>query len=136
MNKKTRLKIEQLCIEGDEFADDMQLEDALEKYKEALTLIPKPWKAHEESTWILAVIGDLKFLTKDFKDGVFYFGHTLDNPDAVGNPFIHLRLGQCHFELGNFDRAREELLVAYEEEGEEVFKEDNEKYLTFLLNDQ
>jgi hypothetical protein len=34
-------------------------------------------------------------------------------PDATGNLFLHLRLGQCHFELDNFARAADEFAGAY-----------------------
>ncbi|MGB7380321.1 MAG: hypothetical protein WA959_27700 [Rivularia sp. (in: cyanobacteria)] len=34
-------------------------------------------------------------------------------PGAVGNPFIHLILRQAQFELGNFDRAKDNLARAY-----------------------
>ena len=53
-------------------------------------------------------------------------------PDAIGNPFIHLRLGQCQFELGNPDRSADELMRAYMGGGPEIFGNDDPKYLEFL----
>jgi hypothetical protein len=50
---------------------------------------------------------------------------------AIGNPFLHLRLGQCQFELGNFDRAADELTRAHVGAGAEIF-EGADKYFTFL----
>ena len=53
-------------------------------------------------------------------------------PDAIGNPFLHLRLGQCQFELGNLDRAADELARAFLIEGKQVFEDSDPKYLDFV----
>ena len=42
--------------------------------------------------------------------------------DALGNPFIHLQLGQCQFELGNEQIAADELTRAYVAEGNDIFE--------------
>jgi hypothetical protein len=56
----------------------------------------------------------------------------MHGPDALGNPFLHLRLGQCRFELGDLDRAADELARAYMADGEDVFDGEDPKYLAFL----
>ncbi len=53
-------------------------------------------------------------------------------PDAIGNPFIHLRLGQCQYELGNEEQAADELARAYMVAGDEIFDTDDPKYLEFI----
>jgi hypothetical protein len=53
-------------------------------------------------------------------------------PKAIGNPFLHLRLGQCQFELGNLDRAADELARAYMGAGLEIFDSEDAKYFEFL----
>src|SRR5262249_9180277 len=53
-------------------------------------------------------------------------------PGAIGNPFLHLRLGQCQFELGALDRAADELMRAYMGAGADIFKDQDPKYLKFL----
>lgn len=53
-------------------------------------------------------------------------------PDAMGNPFLHLRLGQCQFELAALDRAADELARAYMGGGPELFSQEDPKYLAFL----
>ncbi|SHM03275.1 hypothetical protein SAMN02746009_03838 [Hymenobacter psychrotolerans DSM 18569] len=53
-------------------------------------------------------------------------------PDAIGNPLIHLRLGQVQYEMGNFAKAKDELMRAYMGQGEEIFEGEDEKYFTFL----
>jgi hypothetical protein len=49
-----------------------------------------------------------------------------------GNPFIHLRLGQAQLELGNEERAADELMRAFMGGGHEIFESDDQKYLDFL----
>jgi hypothetical protein len=53
-------------------------------------------------------------------------------PDAVGNAFLHLRLGQCEYELGNMDRAADELARAHAVGGAEIFEGAPAKYFAFL----
>jgi hypothetical protein len=53
-------------------------------------------------------------------------------PGAIGNPFLHLRFGQVLFDRGELDRAADELIRAYALEGEEIFANDDPRYLAFL----
>jgi hypothetical protein len=53
-------------------------------------------------------------------------------PGAVGNPFLHLRIGQVQFELGNEQRAADELARAYLKEGKTLFDGEDPKYLDFI----
>jgi hypothetical protein len=50
----------------------------------------------------------------------------------MGNPFIHLRLGQSLFEQGDMERAESELLQAYMLAGKDIFSEDDTKYERFI----
>ncbi|MFJ8473288.1 hypothetical protein [Kitasatospora sp. NPDC094011] len=53
-------------------------------------------------------------------------------PDGLGNPYVHLRLGQTTFELGDHDRAADELIRAHLGGGPELFREDDPTYRGFL----
>jgi len=52
--------------------------------------------------------------------------------EAIGNPFLHLRLGQSLFELGERRSALDELARAYLGGGREIFKREDPKYLAEL----
>ena len=54
-------------------------------------------------------------------------------PGAIGNPYVHLRLGEAQFELGEIQRAKDELARAYMGGGPEVFEGDDPKYLRFIM---
>ncbi len=126
-------KIQNLCTIGDKLAEKGNYSNALSEYWNAFDLIPEPKTNWEATTWVLVAIGDANFLGKDFQAGVDNLSNAMHCPGAIGNPFIHLRLGQCQFEIGNLERAADELTRAYALKGEELFLEEDAKYLSFLL---
>jgi tetratricopeptide (TPR) repeat protein len=124
-------RIQAFCAEGDGLAEEANYPDALKKYWAAWDLLPEPQEDLEAATWILAAIGDANFLGGDFLAGRDNLSMAMHCPDAIGHPFLHLRLGQCQFELGNLDRAADELARAYMGAGKEIFDR-AEKYFDFL----
>jgi hypothetical protein len=125
-------RVKALCAEGDELADTDDFEAALTKYWTAWDQLPEPRTTCAAATWVLAAVGDVNYLTGDYTAGRDNLSLAMHCPDAIGNPFLHLRLGQCQFELGNLDRAADELARAYMGDGEDVFADEDAKYLTFL----
>ncbi|MBL3655158.1 tetratricopeptide repeat protein [Fulvivirga sediminis] len=121
-----------LCEEGDELAEQEDLKGALAKYWEAFDHLPEPQTLWEATTWVLTAIGDANFSGGDYKAGVDNLSYAMHCPKAIGNPFIHLRLGQCQLEQGNEKRAAEELTRAYAIAGSEIFEDDDPKYFEFL----
>jgi tetratricopeptide (TPR) repeat protein len=128
----TNQKIQKLSAEGDELAASGRFEDALKAYWAAWDLLPEPQTDWEAATWLLAAIGDANFLGGDYNAGRENLSMAMHCPGAPGNPFLHLRLGQCQLELGNQDRAADELARAYMAEGHELFRNEDPKYLAFL----
>ncbi|HZL90999.1 MAG TPA: hypothetical protein VFB96_21720 [Pirellulaceae bacterium] len=123
--------IQSRCKTGDDLAAQGNYADALAQYWAAWDLLPEPKTDWDAATWILAAIGDANFLAGDFVAGRDNLSTAMHCPDAIGNPFLHLRLGQCQFELGNLDRAADELTRAYMGGGADVF-EGASKYFDFL----
>jgi hypothetical protein len=125
-------RIKDLCARGDDQASDGSFSDALRCYWAAWDLHPEPRTNWEAATWILAAIGDANFLAGDYSAGRDNLATAMHCPNAIGNPFLHLRLGQCQFELGNLERAADELARAFLLEGKRIFEQDNPKYLEFI----
>ena len=96
------------------------------------SLPPEPKVQWDAATWILVAIGDANFLSGDYAAGRDNLSNAMQCPDAIGNPFIHFRLGKCQFELGNLDRAADEFMRAYMGAGRGIFDENDPKYLRFL----
>ena len=125
-------KIKKLCAEGDDLADAGEYAEALSKYWAAWDQLPSPQTNWQAATWILAAVGDVNFLAGDFEAGRDNLSYAMQCPDGVGNPFLHLRLGQCCFELGDRKRAADELARAFLAEGKRAFAGSDEKYLHFV----
>lgn len=124
-------QIQDLCADGDALSESGQYSEALTKYWSAWDLLPDPATDWEAATWILASIGDVNFQSGDFTAGRDNLSMAMHCPGAIGNPFLHLRLGQCQFELGEIKRAADELARAYMGGGAELFAGE-EKYFEFL----
>ncbi len=121
-----------LTQKADKYLKYEQFQPAIKFYKEALTLLPEPITNWETSTWILATIGDIYFYMGDFERAQQSLIDVMHCPNAIGNSFFHLRLGQVLFELGNMEQAKDELTRAYLIEGEKIFEKDHHKYLNFV----
>lgn len=120
-----------LSAAGDELATAGAYPQALTEYWKAWDLLPEPKDQWEAATWLLGAIGDSNWLSGDYVAGRDNLSTAMHCPGAIGNPFLHLRLGQCQLELGNEDRALDELLRAYMAAGTEIF-ENEPKYLQFI----
>ena len=118
--------------EGDELAKRGSYREAISKYNFAWGLVPEPKDQWEASTWLLAAIGDACFLGGFFQSGTEAFTFALRCPGGFGNPFIHMRLGQCHLERGQEVEAGEHLCRAYAIEGRAIFSHEPPKYMEFL----
>ncbi len=125
-------RITDLSEEGNTLAGEENYSLALEKFKEALTLIPEPKKDWEASLWLYASIGDMFYSKKDFASAANAFYDALNCPDGVENPFVYIRLGECLFELGDEIKAREYLLRAYMLAGKDIFENEDEKYFKVI----
>lgn len=128
----THRKICDLCAQGDELVDRREFERAFYCYRDALNLVPQPVENWEATTWILAAIGDLYWIEMKFGKALQAFEDAVRCPGGLGNPFIHLRIGQCCFELEMSDRAADELTRAYMGEGRDILETEDPKYLQFL----
>lgn len=120
------------CADGDELSKALKFSDAIAEYNNAWALLPDPKDHWNASTWILVAIGDAAFsgglteLARRALDDVMLC------PNALGNPFIHLRRGQLRFDAGDLDAAADELMRAYMGGGREIFRGESPTYLNFL----
>ncbi len=126
-------QIHELCDLGIDLADGGRFDKAVEAYDMAWDLLPEPKTEWEEAHWILGNLGHARFLQRDFAAGRDALERAMECLDAVGTSFLHLRLGQCLFELGDMDRAREELTLALTHETETIFVDEDPKYLSLVV---
>lgn len=132
LDDATHAEIIQLCAVGDEFVKQRQYESAVIEYNKAWKLVPDPKNNWETSTWILAAIADACFFLGKLKSSRQALEYAMTCPGGLGNPFLHLRLGQVLYDLDDPDAAVNELMRAYMGAGEEIFGREEPKYLAFL----
>lgn len=122
-----------LSEEGNSRADAGDFAGALEKYEEALRLLPNPLDQWEAATWLLTSIGEMRFFLKRLPEARDALQAALLCPGGLGTPFIHLRLGQVQLDLHNTERAKDELARAYMGGGDEIFEGEDPKYWRFII---
>ena len=125
-------QITALTDEGNKRAQEGDWVLAKEKFWQAFDLLPEPKMEWQATTWILAAIGDMWFLLEDFEKARYAFFHAIRCPGGLGSPFIHLRLGEIAFEVGDMGTAADELTRAYMGGGREAFQAEDAKYFSFL----
>ena len=121
-----------LTERGNRESEAGRFREAMAVFSQALALIPEPQEDWEATTWVLTALGDCAFQLADFAAAHGYLTRAVQAPGGLGNPFIHLRLGQAQLELGNEARAKDELARAYMGGGPEIFEDEAPKYLAFL----
>ncbi|MBW2461327.1 MAG: tetratricopeptide repeat protein [Deltaproteobacteria bacterium] len=125
-------QIKDLCEEGDVYAEEERWAEAIAQYSHAWQLVPEPKEQFEATTWILAALGDANFLRGAYPEAQESLSFAMRCPGAIGNPFIHLRLGQTQLELQNLEGAADELARAYMGAGHDIFRDEAPKYFAFI----
>jgi len=121
-----------LCRQGYALHDSGDFKNALRKFYSAWALLPKPQTQWREATWVLTALGDAYYSKGDYDNGQRALTSALYCPEGMGNPVIHIRLGQCLSELGDNDAARAEFAKASEYGGETLLREQDLRYLALL----
>ena len=132
LDDKTYDAIQAHCEDGNKLSDEGLHAEAGTAFKKAYDLLPEPVEQWEAFTWILTALGDCAYLSGDYTRAREHLSQALVGPGGMGLPFIHLRLGQSQLELGNEERARDELARAYMGAGSEIFEDEDPRYLHYL----
>jgi len=130
--KKTHEAIEKLSEEGNQLASAGRYTEAMGRYWAAFDLVPEPQTDWEATTWLISSIGDMLFQQREFTKARDAFQDAVRCPGGLGNPFIHLRLGQAYYELGDKAQAGDELTRAYMGGGRAAFAKEDPKYFQLL----
>ena len=126
--------IKSLCAQGYQAYDGGDYQAALRLFYQAWLLVPKPQMEWDIAGWVLTAIGDTYFRLENYAQGREALSSTLHCAGINNNPFVHLRLGQCQFELGDEALARQSLYKAYRNGGQALFKQEPAKYLAIIAD--
>jgi hypothetical protein len=132
LDPATHRRITQIGKEADRLREAGDFANSYDKYVEAWELLPEPKGEWEAATWLLGSMGDLCVVGGKWDAARQALEQAMHCPGGLGNPFLHLRLGQVRFEMGDMDRAADELTRAYMGAGEEIFAAEDPKYFKFL----
>jgi tetratricopeptide (TPR) repeat protein len=133
LDEATYGRITAISEEGNSLVDAGDLDGAINAYKRALELVPKPIHEWEAATWLFTALGDILFLQARYKEARDILQEAMRCPKAIGNPFIHLRLGQVYYELKDDIRAKDELARAYMGGDDEIFEGEDPKYKHYIM---
>lgn len=128
-------RIQKYCALGDELIEKGDFDEAIQTYNKAKDLLPEPIYDWEAATWIFVAIGDAFYLSFRYQDALNNLQEAQKCYGGIGNPFILLRIGQCYYELNSVENAKKYLLQAYMIEGEEIFKNEEDKYFNIVRRD-
>jgi tetratricopeptide (TPR) repeat protein len=127
-------RILELSKQGDNYAKRKAYAKAINTYYEALDLVlePSASEVYTAKTWLLNAIGEAYLLSGDYDNARIVINQGMRDAGGIGNPFSHLILGQVQFELGDLDRAKDNLALAYMGGGKEIFEGDDPIYYNYL----
>ena len=118
--------------EAEEFFLEDNFETAIKKYKEALDIIPESRYSWNESWSFFYGISEMYFQYGHFEEALDYLEDCIKCPHAIGNPHVHLRIGQIRYELNQVEKAKDELIRAYMGGDFEIFENEPKKYLDLI----
>ncbi len=126
-------EVTRLSSEGNALADAGEHRNAVQHFERAAALLPLPVEEWTAATWLFTAIGDSFFLAGDFESARVALNRAQLCPDSLDNPFIWLRRGQVHYELGDTRLADDCLGSAYMLGGTEIFDSEDPKYANYIL---
>ena len=118
-------QVVELCQKGVERADIERYEASNRSYSRVFELLPEPkseWKAY---AWLQASRGDNYFELKDYAEALPLFREAFGlDQEYQANGYLNLRMGQCLFELKQRAEAEQQLRLAHDLGGDELFEDE------------
>jgi hypothetical protein len=116
------------CAEsGKDAFEDEDWAGAYAAFRDGLALLPAPRERWNAAGWLLVAMGEASYRAGDFAAAFPPFRDAVRCPGGLGNPFLHLRLGQCRYELDD-PRALDELARAFMGGGFGIFVDEDPVY--------
>jgi len=106
--------------------------EAYELLVEAIGLLPEPKSRWNATGWLLVALGENAIRAGNYEAAARPLQDAMWCPGTIGNPWVHLRLGQVCFELDDEERATDELARAYLGGGREIFEGHDPKYFELV----
>ena len=132
--KETTLAIKELCAAAYCSYDAGDYKKALRTFYQGWLLLPKPQTHYQEAGWLLIGIGDTYYRLGQHIPACEALKSANHCQSTRDNPFIHLRLGQCLFQMGEKSTAKGHLLLAHKLGGVKIFSNEPEFYYQLIAH--
>lgn len=120
--------VKEKAAEGERLMSAGDFRGAFSTLVDAMNVLPEPGQQWNATGWILVALAENAIRAGNFKAAEEPLQDAMLCPGTIGNPWVHLRMGQVRFELGDTDRAADELARAYMGGGRDVFEGQDPKY--------
>ena len=107
-------------------------ESAIAEYTQGLELLAEPKHASEYAVMLFSGIAEAYYLQGLWDDALKYFGEAIRSEGGLGDPYIHLRLGQIRYRKGEMEKAADELMRAYMGSGKIIFEGEDPMYYALI----
>ena len=128
-------QLQLLAVEGAKQMEAGNGRAAYESFIEAIDVldrVPEPFVQWNATGWILLALGENAVRAGLFDQALQPLNDAIYCPGGLGNPWLHLRIGQVRYELGEMEKAADELARAYIGAGREIFQGQDPKYFALV----
>ncbi|MBA2543842.1 MAG: tetratricopeptide repeat protein [Deltaproteobacteria bacterium] len=119
------------ATEGHQHLEVGDMKAAFSAFVGALELVPRPFENWNVAGWLLVAMGECAIRAGDFQRALQPLRDAMHCPGTVGNPWVHLRLGQARLENAD-ERAVDDLSRAYMGGGRSLFEDLDPKYFAVV----
>jgi len=113
---------------------DLDVETRINQLMKIYESLADDQKRTKEGRYIIIHIAEILFSEKWTDDAFDNYNFAMQFKDSVGNPFLHLRLGQLCKMQNNKDKMYDELSRALIMAGEPIFKDEDPKLMEMVKN--
>ena len=109
-----------------------KFQESIAEYRKGIALLGEKVQSSKYAVMLFCGVGEAYFLQKKWPEALEYYGKAVSSEGGLGEPLIHLRLGQIRFEFGQLEKAADELMRAYMGGGTLMFKGEDPKYFKLI----
>ncbi len=126
-------RVEEIAEIGNlQFEEEGDWQAAIKTWEQGLEILPSPQHRWEASMWFYASIGDAYRFGGDHGKALEAFQSAYASAEGYVNPFVLSGIGMSLYDLGRKEDAIDPLLRTFMLVGDDIFVEEDEKYLDYL----
>lgn len=112
--------------------NDLDVEPRVNKLMKIYESLTDDQKRTRAGRYVIIHIAEVCFSERLIEDAIDNFNFAMKFKDSVGNPFLHLRLGQLNYLIQNKEKMYDDLSRALIMGGEGIFKDEDPKLIEMV----